>query len=977
MATGYDAFISYSHAADGTLAPALQTALQGFATPLFRRRSLRLFRDQTSLALTPELWPEIQRALAASRYFLLLASPDAAGSPWVQQEVSWWLTNKPANTLLIVQTGGPDLRWDRATNDFDWACADALPPNLKGAFDNDPLRLDLRWTKEPTVKPTKDARFLDAVATVAATLRGVPKDELIGEDLRQHRQKLRLAWAVAAVLTLLVLFAFATRYDAEQQATIALARALTAEAGRELDARNDERAALLAREAYRFSNRAYDSLLGQIVSTVFGRSVGGAVPGQVDKALREALTVDHMSHVLPGLMSPGNNARIIAFTPDGQKLVVGRENGAITLWDLVAATGPTVLVGRASGADSVAFSLDGQLLVAKSETGAMVWDLIDVDGAPTIVAGGDATVDAVAVDSERQILAASSRGDTLVVWEAGSPTTRSTILSVSPYAASSVAFSPEARVLATSESGDAKGSVRLWDVANPEALPTILTGFNAHIVSLEFSPDGQLLVAKGWNGVWGVWNIANPSAAPTILSGVPDAGVSSIAFGPDGRMLAAGSLDGVLLWTDWANTESSPTQFASHTGSVTQLTFRPDGKTLATAGSDGTVRLWNLDVPAATPLTPFADRAAVTAVAFHPNGKVLAAGSGEDVLLWDLDAGETVPQVLHTHPLGVSSVAFSPDGRLIASSGRDGVQLSEMGDLDAGSTSLPGGCLGWVDTVAFNPNGNMLATTCFGGTVGIRKLDDHTADSAVPLGESAPGPIHATSAIFSPDGQRIAVGGDVYPDDQPVHAQGEGRVWLWDVADPVTPTGTLVAAGRSVTSVAFSPDGQRLVAGSNSGIVLWNVDGPSDAMLPTSMDVWITSVTFSPDGTMLAAGSLDGRVWLLDVSERLAVPSIVSVFAEIEGGVPSVAFNPNGRSVVTSVTFSPDGRSVAAAGWEDNVRIWIAQTEILSELVCATVWRNLRQDEWNQFIGETVPYEATCPGLPSGKGAFDIGSLPA
>src|SRR5215217_6968462 len=87
----YDAFISYSHAADGKLAPALQSALQGFAKPWYQRRALHLFRDQTSLALTPELWPEIERALSASRYFLLLASPDAADSRWVQQEVGWWL----------------------------------------------------------------------------------------------------------------------------------------------------------------------------------------------------------------------------------------------------------------------------------------------------------------------------------------------------------------------------------------------------------------------------------------------------------------------------------------------------------------------------------------------------------------------------------------------------------------------------------------------------------------------------------------------------------------------------------------------------------------------------------------------------------------------------------------------------------------------------------------------------------------------
>src|SRR5688572_31157284 len=82
----YDAFVSYSHAADGKLAPALQAALHRFAKPWYRRRALRVFRDETSLSASPALWPSIEAALAASRYFVLLASPAAAQSRWVGQE---------------------------------------------------------------------------------------------------------------------------------------------------------------------------------------------------------------------------------------------------------------------------------------------------------------------------------------------------------------------------------------------------------------------------------------------------------------------------------------------------------------------------------------------------------------------------------------------------------------------------------------------------------------------------------------------------------------------------------------------------------------------------------------------------------------------------------------------------------------------------------------------------------------------------
>ena len=89
----YDAFVSYSHAADGRLAPALQRGLQSLAKPWYRRRALRVFRDQTSLSASPELWSAIEEALSQARYFVLLASPEAAASRWVDQEVRWWREN--------------------------------------------------------------------------------------------------------------------------------------------------------------------------------------------------------------------------------------------------------------------------------------------------------------------------------------------------------------------------------------------------------------------------------------------------------------------------------------------------------------------------------------------------------------------------------------------------------------------------------------------------------------------------------------------------------------------------------------------------------------------------------------------------------------------------------------------------------------------------------------------------------------------
>ena len=115
----YDAFVSYSHAKDKPITAALQSVIQRLGKPWYRRRALRLFRDDTSLSATPSLWPSIEEALANSRFMILLASPEAAGSLWVNKEISYWLDNKNADTLLIALTDG-ELAWDNAVGDFVW-----------------------------------------------------------------------------------------------------------------------------------------------------------------------------------------------------------------------------------------------------------------------------------------------------------------------------------------------------------------------------------------------------------------------------------------------------------------------------------------------------------------------------------------------------------------------------------------------------------------------------------------------------------------------------------------------------------------------------------------------------------------------------------------------------------------------------------------------------------------------------------------
>src|ERR1700683_388392 len=126
MGCRYAGFLSYSHAVDGRLAPAIQSALHRLGRPWYRLTSTAIFRDKNSLCATPHLWETIESALQESECFILLATPESAASHWVRREIEWWLEHRSSQTMLIAVTSG-EISWDSGQADFDWVVTDALP----------------------------------------------------------------------------------------------------------------------------------------------------------------------------------------------------------------------------------------------------------------------------------------------------------------------------------------------------------------------------------------------------------------------------------------------------------------------------------------------------------------------------------------------------------------------------------------------------------------------------------------------------------------------------------------------------------------------------------------------------------------------------------------------------------------------------------------------------------------------------------
>jgi WD40 repeat protein len=360
--SSYDAFVSYSHAADGRLAPALQAGLQSLAKPWYRRRALRVFRDKTSLSASPELWPAIEQALGQARYFVLLASPEAAGSPWVDREVRWWRAHRGRDTVLIVLTDG-QLVWDGSIGDFDSGETNAIPPGLRGWFTAEPLWVDLRWARNERHVSLRNPGFRDSLADLAAPLRGLPKDELVGEDIHQHRRVRRLARGAVTLLTLLTVLAssaavvaVSNQRAAQEQLKVATSRQLAADA--ELQASGDPQlAALLSAAAFQAKDtpEARTSLVRRLTSQV--------------------VRPPRIVRFLSGHAGPIGG---IAFSPDGRTLAAGggvsvsARGDSVALWDVTTGRRLATLPDVAS---PVAFNPHDGTLATAGGKDVVVWDV--------------------------------------------------------------------------------------------------------------------------------------------------------------------------------------------------------------------------------------------------------------------------------------------------------------------------------------------------------------------------------------------------------------------------------------------------------------------------------------------------------------------------------------------------------------------------------------------------------------------------
>ncbi len=289
---------------------------------------------------------------------------------------------------------------------------------------------------------------------------------------------------------------------------------------------------------------------------------------------------------------------------------------------------------------------------------------------------------------------------------------------------------------------------------------------------------------------------------------------------------------------------------------------------------------------------------------------------------------------------------------------------------------------GWVYSVAFSPDGKLLATGSNDNTAKVWEMPSGVLLATLKHGSSV------RSVAFSPDGKLLVTGSD------------DNTAKVWEM-----PAGRLIAILKhddDVNSVAFSPDGTLLATGTRLAAKVWEM--PSGVLMATlKHDDWVGSVAFSPDGKLLATGSDDNtaKVWEMPSGVLMATLKHDPIV-----GFVSVAFSPDGKLLATgsadktakvwempsgrliatlkhdnyvnSVTFSPDGKLLATGSYDNTAKVW----EMPSGVLMATLKHDgdvrsvafspdgtllaTRSNLWNSNLQKYTISEAKVWEMPSG-----------
>ncbi|KAF4609673.1 hypothetical protein D9613_012022 [Agrocybe pediades] len=604
----------------------------------------------------------------------------------------------------------------------------------------------------------------------------------------------------------------------------------------------------------------------------------------------------------------------VVFSPDGRTFASGCENGVLHIRDIQS--GEIVFSFLPEDKESIismVFSPDNSKIAAGSRNGNIwIWDIqtASLIAGPLNIEGRGVKALAFSWDSRKLVSLYSD--STIVVRDLFSGKVLSGPFETKElWNSGPLIFTPDdSDVLLVSN----HGMVHILDAHSGSALAEPFEVINEEAGELlstaSISPDATMVAVGYEEGTICIWDVH----AQTMIHG-PFVGhrarVSALAFSSDSKKVISGSQDRTIQIWDVNTGRVMAGPFEGHTDTICSLALSSDGTKIISGSNDQSVRLWNVfsnESNIALPCQSVTGH--VRTVAWSPDGQWIASGHAGTVAVWSAQNGEAVIEPFR-HSWSINSIAFSPDGSRISAGTWDRAVVSwdlrtrEMvGEPFQGHSNV-------VNSIAYSPDGSIIASGSEDCTIIIwdcssvvngRGLAAGFAATVRMIGNRFRHKDEVNSVAFTPDGNRLVSGAK------------DGSIYVWNVHTGQIILGPIKGHKGSIYSVACSPDGTHFVSGSGDRtLCIWSMTTGKMTVEPfhAGHRGSVYSVAYSRDSTKIISGFNNGTILVLD--------------AETGNILTSIAGH---TSFVESTAVSPDGSQFVSGSYDKSVRVW--QLDILT-----------------------------------------------
>lgn len=425
----------------------------------------------------------------------------------------------------------------------------------------------------------------------------------------------------------------------------------------------------------------------------------------------------------------------LCFSPCGQYLASGERDGAVRVWTVDSWKLTRAFQNYGAERKQVFYSSEGVLYAAESsnETFA-VWDVERGEKSDTYLEE-HCVLQGVHVPKGTPFVLVSYNPREFLKWTVGDPQPRSFshLHTGVPF---SLVFASDGKTLAGGYWNEDE-KVMLWNITQPSSPPS---SFNlpGKEYTVSASTQGKIY-ATGTDGKTAkVWDIRN-NKTPVVAFTPPDEKsplaeqewqVSTAAFAHKSNLLACGDSEGTVYVWDVPQQHTQHT-LKAHQDWVHSITFSPDEKLLASITRNGPEsRLW--DVESGEAIETFPDR--IYPITFSPCSRMIAGGGRPGILLWDVKHAETLLTIPLSETDGwLDSLAFSPCSRYLASGSgwRRGMGIKKVAirlwNIASGENIATfRGHPTDIQCLAFSPDGTILASGGYGGTIMLWDVKPYT-----------------------------------------------------------------------------------------------------------------------------------------------------------------------------------------------------------------------------------------------------------